>query len=110
MRQAGFLAAACSYALDNHVERLAEDHRRAALFAQEVPNLYWIDFVREPETNLVILALKEVYSAPDFLAYLKTHGILTSGMGGQNIRFAFHLHHSDEDVAYTLDVLKKYKP
>jgi len=110
MRQAGFLAAACTYALDNHVERLAEDHRRAAHFANEIPALDWVDFVKKPETNLVMLALKSAYSVSDFLAYLQHHGVLTSGMGGQNIRFAFHLHHNDEDVAYTLELIKKYRP
>src|SRR5476651_557069 len=55
MRQAGFLAAACIYALDNHVDRLKVDHANAALLASELSKLSWVSGVLPAETNIVLL-------------------------------------------------------
>src|SRR5476651_1687079 len=55
MRQAGFLAAACIYALDNHVERLKIDHANAALLASELAKQAWVSGVLPAETNIVLL-------------------------------------------------------
>jgi threonine aldolase len=57
MRQVGILAAACLYALDHHVERLAEDHRRARLLAAGLASLPGVT-VNAPETNIVFVDLE----------------------------------------------------
>ena len=55
MRQAGILAAAGIYALNQHVERLADDHRRAAELARAVNQMHSIRLAEAPQTNMVML-------------------------------------------------------
>ncbi len=95
MRQAGVLAAAGTYALDYHVDRLAQDHalaRRLAEGLAEVPGLQ----MEAPQTNILFVDLvgsaKE--RSAELLQYLKTHGILATGL--YRLRFVTHL---DVDVA-----------
>ena len=57
MRQAGYLAAAGIYALDHHVERLAEDHAKARAFGDELRRLSYIDDILPVETNIVIFRI-----------------------------------------------------
>jgi threonine aldolase len=56
MRQVGYLAAAGIYALD-HVERLAEDHRRAKELANVLAKASWVSSVEPVETNILIFSL-----------------------------------------------------
>ncbi len=95
MRQAGVLAAAGTYALDNHVDRLVQDHvlaRRLAEGLADVPALQ----VEAPQTNILFVDL--VGSArersTELLQHLKTHGILATGL--YRLRFVTHL---DVDTA-----------
>jgi threonine aldolase len=81
MRQAGVLAAAGSYALDHHVERLAEDHRRAALIADVLG-------VGPVETNIVPL---EVPDGPALAAAAREQGVLLSVVGPRRVRLVTHL-------------------
>ena len=68
-RQAGYLAAAGLYALENNVDRLADDHRRAARLAEALRPQPYVAEVLAPETNLVIFRLRrERMPAADFLA------------------------------------------
>ncbi len=90
MRQAGVLAAAGTYALDYHVDRLAQDHalaRRLAEGLAEVPGLQ----MEAPQTNILFVDLvgsaKE--RSAELLQYLKTHGILATGL--YRLRFVTHL-------------------
>ncbi len=98
-RQAGYLAAAGLYALENNVARLADDHRRAAQLAEALRPLPYVAEILEPETNLVIFRLDESQlTVADFLARLEAQGIKASGFGGSWVRFATHL---DVDDAMT---------
>lgn len=100
MRQAGVLAAAASYALDHHVERLAEDHLRAqrlAEFIRETPSIE----LRPPQidTNLVILHVAPEWgTAAEFAAQLKEQRVLVNAFGPQQIRAVTHLDLDDEDI------------
>ena len=85
MRQAGVLAAAGSYALDHHVERLAEDHRRAALIADELG-------VGPVETNLVPVDLSGTdWDGPRLAAAAREQGVLLSVVGPRRVRLVTHL-------------------
>src|SRR5204863_8550414 len=64
MRQVGILAAACRYALDHHVERLADDHRRARGLAAGLGALPGIR-VNVPQTNIVLVTLEHPSLEPD---------------------------------------------
>ena len=98
-RQAGYLAAAGLFALEHHVARLADDHRRAAHLAEALRPLPYVAEVLEPETNLLIFRLDESQlTVADFLARLEAQGIRASGFGGSWVRFVTHL---DVDDAMT---------
>ena len=89
MRQAGILAAACLYALDHHVERLAEDHARAKRLAAglRAPGVT----VAEPDTNIVIATLEPPNDPARVLARLEGKGIRMVGFGTGRIRAICHL-------------------
>jgi len=99
-RQAGYLAAAGLYALENNVERLADDHARAARLAEALRSLPYVAEILEPQTNLLIFRLDESQlTVTDFLARLEARGIRASGFGGSWVRFVTHLDVSEADVA-----------
>ena len=98
-RQAGYLAAAGLYALENHVARLADDHRRAARLAEVLRQQPYVAEVLNPETNLVIFRLPDSQPAAAFLAKLEQQGIRASSFGPQWIRFVTHLDVDDAMMA-----------
>ena len=92
MRQAGFLAAAASHALDHHLERLADDHALAQRLAQGLQGINGLQ-VRSAQTNIVFVDVADG-RGPDLLEYLKARGVLATGLIG--LRFVTHL---DVDAA-----------
>jgi threonine aldolase len=105
MRQAGYLAAAGLYALENNVERLADDHRRARQLGETLATQPYVAEVLPVETNLVIFRLRDDQPAGAFLEYLKQHGIMASSFGPQMIRFVTHLDVTDEMLARVTEAL-----
>jgi threonine aldolase len=95
MRQAGYLAAAGMHALDHHVRRLADDHALATRFAQGIAGIDGLK-VEAPQTNIVFVDLEGTAKAraADFLPFLKSRGVLATGL--YKLRFATHL---DVDAA-----------
>jgi threonine aldolase len=86
LRQAGIVAAGCLYALDHHVERLAEDHDNARLLAEGLAKL-GLD-VLPPETNIVICRVED---PAGLLAGLAEAGVEASAAGPGRVRFVTHL-------------------
>ena len=105
MRQSGFLAAAGIYALDHHVDRLTEDHRRARVLAEAVASQDYVDGVLPVETNIVIFSLRDRTPA-EFVATLKEHGVLAIPFGPRQVRMVTHLDVDDEQVDRVLETLK----
>ena len=95
MRQAGFLAAAGSYALDHHLDRLADDHALARRLAEGLQGVDGLQ-VDTPHTNIVFVDLvgPAKARAAGLVPYLKTRGVLTTGL--YRLRFVTHL---DVDAA-----------
>jgi threonine aldolase len=90
MRQAGICAAACTYALDHHVDRLAEDHANARALARGLSQLQGVE-VQEPETNLVFFKPDGAgISANEMVAALNKRGVQIAVMDGR-IRACTHL-------------------
>lgn len=106
MRQAGYLAAACIFALDNHVERLKTDNDRAKKLGEILKQLPYVESVAPVKTNIVIFDLKEPLNAADFVALLKEYQIMASAFGPKSVRFVTHLDVSEEMIEKTIDVLK----
>jgi len=109
MRQAGYLAAAAIYALDNHVDRLADDHKRAKIIEQELQTLSYINEVEPVETNIIIFYVKEGISDADFICDMAKDGILLTPMGDGKIRIVTHLDFNDEMLEILLQKLRNYQ-
>ncbi len=105
MRQAGYLAAAGIYALDHHVERLTEDHRRAAELAGALAAQDYVQEVLPVETNIVIFTLRE-RSPAQFVETLKQRGVLAISFGKQQVRMVTHLDVNDAQIERVVEVLK----
>ncbi len=100
-RQAGILAAACLYALDNNVERMAEDHARAARIAELIEADSRFKLAFPAQTNIVIFEVDDQSVDPARLAGdLCDRGILCLAIGGRRIRMVTHLDVSSEDIEY----------
>lgn len=109
MRQAGVIAAGALYALENHVERLAEDHAKAQRLAEGIRQIDGLE-LRPPQidTNLVIYRVDpKLGTAADFAARLKRRGLLISAFGGQLMRAVTHLDLSMQDVDRAVDILRE---
>jgi threonine aldolase len=90
MRQAGVCAAACVYALDHHVDRLADDHANARALARGLSQIQGIE-VQQPETNLVFFKPGGAgVSGDDMIKALRQRGVLLAMMDGR-IRACTHL-------------------
>lgn len=107
MRQAGFLAAAGLFALENHVARLGEDHARAKELEAAFLGCDWIESSLPVETNILVVILKDETKRDHYIQQLAEAGVKVSAFGPGMIRLVTHLDISQEQVAYTLEQLKK---
>jgi threonine aldolase len=109
MRQAGICAAACTYALDHHVDRLAEDHANARALARGLSQIQGMD-VQQPETNLVFFKPDGTgVAGSDMIAALHARGVLLAMMDGR-IRACTHLDVTaamiEETVGFVRDIAR----
>jgi threonine aldolase len=107
MRQGGYLAAAGIYALDNHFDRLADDHRRAKELAKVLQNLPWISSVEPVETNILIFSVQTYLDERIIIEKLKENGISISSMGHGKLRIVTHLDYRQVMHEYVLEMLSK---
>ncbi|MBM1107396.1 PLP-dependent transferase [Aurantibacter crassamenti] len=107
MRQAGFLAAAGIYALDNHIERLTEDHKRAQEIGEVLRGLSYVKKVEPIETNILIFELdKTIISEELFLSKLLSKNIHIISMGQGKLRMVTHLNYTQNMHQVLLEILK----
>ncbi len=109
MRQAGYLAAAGIYALDHHVERLKDDHRRARILGDALRQISSVENIRPVRTNILIFDVKAPYTAASFLAELAEKGVMATAFGPQTIRLVTHLDFTEEMLEATLDILATWR-
>ncbi len=107
MRQAGYLAAAGIYALGNNIERLAEDHRRAADLGEILANCHYVNKVLPVETNIVIFELNQSVTASDFVSRLEADDIAAIDMGINLVRMVTHLDFSDDDLEKVKQAIRR---
>lgn len=107
MRQAGFLAAAGLYALENHVERLREDHRHAKQIEAALLKQGWIASVIPVETNIVVGILRESEKRDEIIRKLREKDILIMAFGPGMIRIVTHLDISSADIDRTCEAIGK---
>lgn len=97
MRQAGFLAAAGIYALDNHIDRLKQDHTRAKEMGKMLESLSVVNEVFPVATNIVIARLEGI-SPEIFMQKLAEKNIKSVKFGADLVRFVSHLDFDDEQL------------
>ena len=98
-RQAGYLAAAGIYALDNNIERLKDDHKRAREIGKIMEGISEVEEIYPVDTNIVIFKLDNKISVADYVKKLSDKGIKASPFGKNLVRFVTHLDFTDEHLA-----------
>jgi threonine aldolase len=98
MRQAGFIAAAGLYALQNNIARLADDHARAQALGNAMDGLDWVKSIMPIDTNIVIVEMAEGIPSGSVMAALAKEGIQCFTFGNEKIRLVAHLDIHDEHV------------
>ncbi len=108
MRQVGILAAACLYALDNNIERLAADHEKARGIGEIVSSDPRFELVFPVETNIVIFKHTDDSGDIEKLkAELESEGVLALTFGGRFMRMVTHLDVPEDAVSRLEDVFKR---
>jgi threonine aldolase len=107
MRQGGYLAAACIYALDNNIKRLKEDHQRAKQIAKILEIKTYVVNMLPVETNIIIFSLDPSMPAEKFTGELKKDNILVSMIGNNALRIVTHLDFNDKMLKTVEKSLKR---
>lgn len=110
MRQAGIIAAGGLYALKEHVQRLEIDHEHAHQLERILQNCSWVAHCMPVQTNIVVAVLQQAEKRDLIIRELSNQGVKASAFGPGMIRFVTHLDISEDQVNYTLEVLKKIMP
>ena len=108
MRQVGFLAAAGIYALDNHINRLEEDHQKAKEIGAVLESVSYVTKLETIETNIVIFYVDEKIGVAKFIQKMKDKNILLTPMGEGRIRIVTHLNYTKEMHEILLEALKRF--
>lgn len=109
MRQAGILAAACLYALDNNIERLKEDHTNARLLAEGLQRLPGLEVhPEEIQTNMVMIYVRHSQLDPARLSQLLAQeGVLINAIDHERLRAVTHLDVNKEQIEMAITLFKK---
>jgi len=107
MRQAGIIASAGIYALENNIERLSEDHKRAKKFAEALDETAHFSVnVENVQSNIVFIGV-EKGSSKKTIEELSKQGVDILDIDDSTIRAVFHLHITDEDLENTINAFSK---
>jgi threonine aldolase len=107
MRQAGYLAAAGIYALENNVERLSQDHLHARMIEEALREKEFVDQILPVETNIIIASFHAPYTPQVFMEAMRRENILMFAISPTQIRMVLHLDITLEMVEKTINVIKK---
>lgn len=108
MRQAGFIAAAGLYAVENNISRLKDDHKRARSLANAISSLGYVKELLPVDTNIIVFTLNDDQDVNRFLNYLSENNIRAVQFGKNTIRFVTHLDIHDNMIETAIQVLRKY--
>jgi threonine aldolase len=103
MRQAGYLAAAGSYALEHNIERLKVDNQNAKILGDHLEKMSYVKKVLPVFTNIVIFEIEE--ESATFIPKLAEKGIGAVAFGKYKVRFVCHMEITDEMIQKTMEVL-----
>lgn len=105
MRQAGILAAAGIFALENNIERLKIDHQHTINIAEALHNKDFVSKILPIETNILIFEVEGRLTADELVNKLKEHSILTFAMTSTQVRIVLHLDITESMVNETIRVI-----
>lgn len=106
MRQAGFIAAAGIFALENNIQRLAKDHVHAQLIAKALAKKDFILEILPVETNIIIFSLKGKFTASKFVDIMKEKNMLMFAMSPTQVRMVLHLDVTESMVQQTITAIE----
>lgn len=107
MRQVGYLAAACMYALENNIERLQQDHHHAIQLEKALKHKDFVGEMFPVETNIVIFEVKGNYSAAELASKFKQQNVLVIAISKTQVRIVTHLDITSEMVNETIEVINQ---
>ena len=104
MRQVGILGAACLYALDHNLERLADDHENAALLADRLRDVPGLEIPHPVDSNIVIVEVSgRGLTAADVVPVLAAQGVLAGAADYSRVRFVTHMDVTRDQVVAAAD-------
>lgn len=106
MRQAGYLAAAGIYALQNNIDRLAQDHQHAKQLAEALAKKAFVETVLPVETNIIIFSVKDRFDPKTLVAKMKEKGILWYAISPTQVRIVTHLDITPEMIQRTTETIE----
>ena len=106
MRQAGYLASAGIFALDNNINRLSEDHQRAHEIGEVLAKSKYVKSVEKIETNIVIFELNKEINEKSFIDKLNSLNIKLISMGSNKLRLVTHINYTNIHHDYFLSSIK----
>ena len=107
LRQSGYLAAAGIYALQNNINRLEDDHRRAKELGAKLQACSWVAKVESVETNIVVFAVQSQIQDKEVIEKLAQKGIAISLLAKNTLRMVTHLDYKEVMHTYVLETLEK---
>ena len=107
MRQAGYLAAAGIYALQNNIHRLQQDHDLARQIANALDKKDFVGTILPVETNIVIFEVKDKFTPASFVARLKEEGILSYAISPTQVRLVVHLDIDSVKAEKTIETINQ---
>ncbi|WP_308198908.1 threonine aldolase family protein [Chitinophaga sedimenti] len=91
LRQAGYMAACGIYALENNVDRLADDHANAKRIARALLKRDFTGHMLPVDTNIIIFDVQDGWTPLTFTEHLRQHGVLASAISPTQVRMVTHL-------------------
>ena len=104
-RQAGILAAAGIYALENNINRLTEDHKHAQQIAAALLKKDFVGEILPVETNIVIATIKDRFTPTTFVEAMAKHNIKLFSVSNTQVRLVLHLNVTNQMVEETIQVI-----
>jgi threonine aldolase len=107
MRQAGFMAAAGIYALQQHVNRLEKDHLHAKWIAGELQKKDFVQNIIPVETNIIIFEARKPFTAKSIAGKFKEKELLVVAISATEVRLVTHLDVSESQVQETIEIIRR---
>lgn len=109
MRQVGYLAAACLYALDNNISRLKDDHKRAKIIGYALLKCSWVESVLPIETNIIVFRVDNKLSAKTVVDKFLSNRIKAVPFGIRDVRFVTHLDINDSMTEDIISIIQNIR-